>query len=270
MTYGLLGVLVSLVSAGAPGDVGPRVAVGLEGLDRSLAWFAWTERLGVSCPHLLEYTFDTAPTDWRPTAGVWAVASRYACDPTWSFFGGRSPGLACVWNKRRFLGDVEMEAYVAFQYGLPWTETTWLERPMDLCLTLCGDGVEPSSGYSFLFGGDYGARTLLRRGDKVLAATSNPEHLPPSYSDERPSLEQMHWRWFRLLAWKRGDKVGMDVDGKRAFEVADPEPLAGGQVALWTVHNGMMVARVRVGYAAEEPCATPLVRVAEPAPLAGR
>lgn len=218
-------------------------------------------------PQLLDYTFSSAPTDWLPAGGQWAVSSRFACDPTWSFFGGHSLGLACVWNKRVFTGDLVVEAYVSFQHGLPWNSRIWSYRPADLCLTLFGDGRNPASGYSFVFAGQEGRVTQIRRGGEVLAETTEPAFVTPPYMDTRPDNDDFHRRWWRLEARRIGSRLTFLVDGQVALEVDDPEPIDAGQVALWTVRNGMMVARVRLAYEHELRPHTPAVRLAQPVAL---
>lgn len=248
--------------SGFRGALGPQTRVETTGLEQPFEWLVWTDRLSTSAAQVLDYTFAVAPTDWRPSGGVWAVVNRYACDPSWSFYGGYSAGLASLWNKREFVGDIAVEAYVAFKYGVPGYDSEWLERPADLCLTICGDGVTPASGYSFIFGGDEGSRTMIRRGDQVLAETSDPQHLPPSFSDRRPGVEEFHWRWWWLTARKEGTKLTFQVDGCTALTAVDPEPLEGGHVALWTVRNGIMLARVRIGYESELRATQPVVHQA--------
>lgn len=250
--------------------LGPRIAIEAGGLPGSFSALLQRAGLEASSPQLLDYTFGSAPTDWEPTAGTWQVSSRFACDPSWSFFGGYSQGLASIWNKRQFAGDVVVEAYVSFRHGLPWNPISWDYRPADLCLTLCGDGENPASGYSFIYAGDEGSRTMIRKGAEVLASTSDPQFLSPSYSDARPSTEEFHRRWWQLVAIKRGPTLTFIVDGQQALQVEDPTPLDAGRIAIWTVHNGMMVARVRVAYQQELRRQQPVIVTHDPLPLPGQ
>src|SRR5690242_13450619 len=48
--------------------------------------------------HVYDYTFTTAPVDWRVQSGVWEMTNRWNCSPGWSWFGGRSEEIAAVWN----------------------------------------------------------------------------------------------------------------------------------------------------------------------------
>ncbi|MBI2299966.1 MAG: hypothetical protein HYU66_13670, partial [Armatimonadetes bacterium] len=230
--------LTSGAALAADEPVGPRLALVPEGLSPALADAFQTSATAASGAQLLDYTFGSAPTDWVPAGGTWSVSSRFACDPSWSFFGGFSRGLAIIWNKREFAGDLVVEAYVSFKHGLPFNNRDWSYRPADLCLTLCGDGQDPASGYSFVYAGDEGQRTLIRRGDRVLAATEAPEFVTPSYSDARPSSEDFHRRWWRLEAQRLGHRLRFFVDGKEALVADDPERLPGGRLEVWAVRNG--------------------------------
>ena len=242
--------------------VSHRVALNAEGFDESTLAQLLDRNADVSSSHLLDYTFGSAPTDWVPMSGRWEVVNRFACDPTWSFFGGWSEGLACLWNKHRFTGDIVVEAYVSFRHGLPWNPKEWSYRPADLCLSLCGDGENPGSGYTFQFGGDEGERTMIRRGTQVLGANAKDDVVPPSFCDVHPATDDFHRRWWRLEARVEGSRLTFLVDGQPAVQVVDAQPLRGGQLALWTVHNGMMVARVRVAYAGEDRPIAPKVHLA--------
>lgn len=240
----------------------PRVSVHWQGLRLDPAKVAITEA------QVYDYTFTEAPTDWMPGGGVWEVTNRFACEPSWSFFGGlRRSGPAIVWNKRHFVGDLAVECYLALKHGLPWSGR-WQYRPADLNLTLCGDGRNLSSGYSFIFSGDNARRTMILRREKVLAETSAPSALTPSFADRLP-MESVHRRWWRVEARKIGGHLSFLVDGRLVLEADDPDPLPGGQVALWTVNNGLMVARIRIYYQQELRPTQPLFRLREPIPLAG-
>lgn len=230
--------------------LGPRVGVQAAGPSGEAGL------LSVRGTQLYDYTFATAPTDWQPSGGTWELTNRFQCDPRWSFYGGmRRTGAAVTWNKRRFQGDVAVEVYAAFKHGLAWN-IPWTYRPSDLNLTLCGDGRNPSSGYSFIFSGDNGRRTMILRGERVLAATEQPRFLTPSFADSSP-MEHFHRRWWRLEARRQGRLLSFFIDGELALQAEDPDPLPGGQVALWTTQNGIMIARVRIAYAQEEPPSLP-------------
>src|SRR5687767_15115984 len=63
--------------------------------------------------HVYDYTFASAPSDWRVQSGVWEMTNRWDCSPGWSWFGGRSEEIAAVWHKRKFSGDFSIQFYFA-------------------------------------------------------------------------------------------------------------------------------------------------------------
>lgn len=270
-------LLDSLPAAPAPPAGAPRrPAVG----DR-LAWetagvrvdprAVWAEGRQVH-----DYTFGAAPTDWEPAGGTWAISSRYACEPEWSFYGGHSRGICAIWNKRRYRGDLAVEAYVAFKHGLPWADNAWSYIPSDLNLTLHADRGDLGSGYSFIYSGENGAATEIRRGDRLLARTTEPDALIPSFSDHNPLFQadeqgrpfgDFHRRWWRLEARYHAGHLTFLVDGRTVIEAEDPAPRDAGQVAIWTIGSGMVIARVRIAYQEELRTAAPEVVVAAPGAL---
>ncbi|GAH89372.1 unnamed protein product, partial [marine sediment metagenome] len=208
------------------------------------------EGLVLSSPSLRDYTFSRAPVDWETARGVWRLLARWRCDPRWSWFGGASDELACAWNRRAFKGDVALDYFACpqmFARGAPY-----YRHPGDFDSTICADGRDLSSGYSFLYGGWKGTRTALFRRDEVVAETR--EFLPPHTRDRNPPMmgpTGLHRRWFHLVLEKTGLPGGKArirgyVDGQVACEYVDPEPLTGDRVGLWTFDGSAIFARVRV------------------------
>lgn len=232
--------------------------------------------VNVAGERLYDYTFGTAPTDWEPSGGDWSITSRYACEPEWSFFGGQSRGLCAIWNKRRFAGDLTVEAYLAFKHGLPWAREQWSYVPSDLNITIGAEPGDLASGYSFIYSGDHGRASMIRHGDRVLAETTDSDALLPSFSDANPLFQvdesgrpfgQFHRHWWRLEARKAAGRLQFVIDGKLALDIEDPDPRAAGQVAIWTVGSGLVIARCRIAYQTELAGAQPGLRVSTPAPL---
>ena len=183
------------------------------------------------------YTFSRASSDWRAAAGTWEVTNRWECDPRWSFFSGvpDSSRLAAIWNKYAFEGDVSVEFAVgpkmeSARGGGRYTGTR------DYNVTICADGKDLTSGYSFVFGGWNNARTGILRGDRLLA--------PSSFVIPRSS--GIHRRWFYIKVEKRGNTLNYWIDGSRILSVQDPDPLTGNRVAIWSWDCGIMVSRVRI------------------------
>ncbi len=266
----MLAILAVLVTAAeCPADIGPCV-----GWQSSLA--LPPDAVALDGSRLYDYTFGSAPTDWEPRGGTWSITSRYACEPEWSFFGGHGRGLASIWNKREFLGDIAVEAYVAFKHGLPWAPDKWFYVPTDLNLNLCSRPGELASGYSFIYSGRNGSTTMIRRGEQILAATTDPRFLDPQFTDHNPLFQrdedgrpfgQFHRHWWRLEARRTGRRLTFLIDGRVALQAEDPAPPEGGHVAIWTMGSGLVIARVRIAYQEETRRAEPALTVDEPTPL---
>jgi len=197
------------------------------------------------------YTFSRASSDWRPAAGTWEISSRWECDPRWSFFSGVPEGrtLAAIWNKHALEGDVTVE----FAVG-PKMETarggTNYQYTRDFNVTICADGKDLTSGYSFLFGGWDNTITAITRGTKIVAKSDSVI----------PRASGIHRRWFYIKVEKLGSTLNFYVDGVRVLTYADPQPLPGNRMALWTWGNGIMVSRVRIstsGFRGTEAPGTP-------------
>jgi len=146
---------------------------------------------------------------------------------------------------------VSVQFYFAFKMGLSGSRR-WDEYPSDAAVTICGDGRNLSSGYSFIVGADNNQRSILMRGDTVVAQSNDTAALLPTFTDGRPTDEQMHRRWWYVKINKIGSRVECWLDNKLLFTYNDPKPLDMGQVALWTYDNGIMLSRVQIYYANEQ------------------
>ncbi len=209
------------------------------------------EDVAVFSDNVRVYTFNKAASDWRPAAGSWEISNRWECDPRWSFFSGvpDSSSLAAIWNKYAFDGDVSVE----FAVG-PKMETarggTAYQYTRDFNVTICADGKDLSSGYTFLYGGWDNRETAIVRGTTVANRCAVVI----------PRASGIHRRWFYLKAEKLGNTLNFYVDGSRVLTYTDPNPLPGNRVAIWTWGNGIMVARARISASAvkaAEPPGTP-------------
>jgi len=200
--------------------------------------------------HVTVYSFNKAPADWRPVAGEWEVANRWACDPRWSFFAGerRDDTLVAMWNKRRFGPDVTLEFAAGIRHD-PKRGGTGYRYASDINAVVCGDGADLRSGYTIVFAGWNNQFTRILRDGKPLAETRKFRF---------PRNHSQHHRWFYLKIQKQGDRVRLFVDNTLALECRDPQPLAGSQVALWTWNNDIMVARVRISARGDAPRELPV------------
>jgi hypothetical protein len=202
----------------------------------------------VESNNVYDYTFTSAPTDWRVQSGVWEMTNRWSCSPGWSWFGGRSEEVASIWNKRKFSGDVSIQFYFAFKMGMDGKNAAWAERPSDAAITFCGDGQNLGSGYSLIIGADNNTRSVLLKQGKVVAESNQAEAILPSFVDGRVHTNLIHRAWWYAKINKIGNRVECWLDNQLLFSYEDSQPLDAGQIALWTYNNGLMLSRVQVFY----------------------
>ena len=62
----------------------------------------------------------------------------------------------------------------------------------------------------------------------------------------------------RVAVLEEGNLVQLFIDDELIRQYRDPRPIDGGQIALWTVDNGIMVSRVRISSATGEETESPL------------
>ncbi|MBN2713684.1 MAG: hypothetical protein JXR97_14795, partial [Planctomycetes bacterium] len=242
------------------------------------------EEVQIYSKSLLNYSFNSAPSDWRRAGGVWQVTNRWECDPRWSFMAGMPPvlalkrsermlrtlslentswvaeslkaqanlisdqksELAAIWNKREISGDMVVEAFVGQMMDETRGGGNYQNYVKNFCVTLCSDGKDLNKGYTIIFGGDNNTRSMILRHGKVVA----------SKNVGIPARANIHRKWFRLRTEKVGDTINFEVsfqDSRNRPEETivelsykDPEPLKGNRVALWTYDNGMLIARTRI------------------------
>ncbi|MFW5868016.1 MAG: tetratricopeptide repeat protein, partial [Armatimonadota bacterium] len=202
--------------------------------------------------HVYDYTFSDPPTDWLTAGGVWETTSRWTCSPQWSWLGGfKQDGIAAMWNKRQFTGDITVEAHVAFKMGVhPATRS--YRNPNDMNITIFGDGANLSSGYSFIYGGELNSASRIMKGTQILAENRSPEALLPIFEDAYPSTYEFHRKWWMLRVQKSGDRLTFWVDDVKVAEVTDPDPLESGRVAIWARDNGLIISRIKIYYEQEQ------------------
>lgn len=196
------------------------------------------EKISATTPNRLDYSFTAAPVDWRAARGNWEVAERWTCSPQWSFFAGQNDAAPILWSRFATRGDWTMEAYLATPMDLARGERS----PSDLNVTVGGDGVDLSSGYSFIFAGKNRSVNQIRRGDAVV--WEKPFTTPPGAGDT-------HQDYFYVRIERRqtpqGARFTYSINGRELANYLDTKPLSdGGHIALWTQNGGLSVARVRL------------------------
>jgi hypothetical protein len=258
LTLGLIALLGSAhaaeAAAAAPSDALKQAALELENGRLYFSGAALGADVGASDIHsdnVRDYTFSTAPTDWIARSGQWNATNRWTCSPQWSWYGGYSPdGVAAFWNKRQFMGDVTVELYSAFKMRLN-RDPTYL-HPRDINITICGDGANLDSGYSFIIGGDENRWTRIMRGTRVIAETRDPKGLWPIYENGQPATYEWHRKWWSLRVRKTGPKLQIYFDENLVLEGTDPAPLPGGRVALWVLKEDLITPRIKIYYEKEK------------------
>jgi len=193
-----------------------------------------------------DYPFDRAAVDWEP-AGRWEVSNKFACDPRWGFMAGEADGLASLWHKANFEGDLTVEFFAAMRYlhknlGLQ----PYYPRPGEINLTVGGNGKDVFSGYTFVLSGWDTRWTRILRNGKVVAETDRP--LVPPTRLKFPSLDDLHRRWFYVKLRKQGNRLSYYFDNQLVLSYADPKPLKGERLALWTRDNSIILARAKLSY----------------------
>lgn len=214
------------------------------------------DALDATSSNLLDCTFAGPPAEWWSPRGEWEVSQRWPCDNRWSFFGGLKSESPMLWTKQSFNGDMVAEAWVAVYMDNIEDPVVGYRHPADLNLSICGNGKDVSSGYSFMFAAANNTVTRIMRKDQVVSQTAQVRMVNPV----RTNLAfQRHW--FHLRAEKHGNQIRFFVDGQPAGAYTDANPIPGGQVALWTWKNGLMVARARVWYEKDGGlCVLPVVK----------
>ncbi len=209
------------------------------------------EHVTVGSASVLDEDFTKAPVNWEIAGGVWGVMNRWVCDPRWSWFGGRSDSLAAIWSKSAFAGDVTFDLFAAMEMPSYWKSPH--EKSSDLAVTICGDGRNLATGYTVIFGAAMNTCTRLYRRDRMVAETRSPLILFARREIGEEEGLELHRNWFHLRLQKEGGRIRFFLGDVLGLEYEDPSPLPGGRVAVWTVQNGVLIARARVAAADRTP-----------------
>lgn len=211
-----------------------------------LTGFRPSTEVAIESPNVLEYYFNSAPTDWHVMHGYWEVMNRWICDPRWSFFGGRAEGALAIWNKRRLEGDCFAEFYVG---PMMLDRSASYENLRDIGITLCGDGRNLASGYTLILGANSNQVTALFRNGRIVASRRDSAALIPRYRASGANstvFPSRHRGWVPVALAKQGGSVQAYLFGRLILTYHDPDPLPGGYTAFWSVDNGVLLAKARL------------------------
>ncbi len=181
--------------------------------------------LNIALAHAVASPFDRVDTDWRPVSGKWLLHSGMTCVP-WTYWigadGRDEPAL--MWSRHRLPRDFEVSFRVA-EHSLGDEAGEHRHFPYhDLRLVLCGSPADPLRGYTVLLGAEGGKGNHLLREGKVLSQTSAFRIVMGGHCN---TPRQVYVR-----ARKTGGRLQVWANGSPVFDVQDPSPPAGGQVAL--------------------------------------
>jgi hypothetical protein len=206
---------------------------------RELGALDW-EKVRASTSNVVDYSFTSAPVDWRAGRGRWDVSERWTCSPQWGFFAGSGSIAPTLWSRFATRGDWTMEAYLA----TPMDVTRGERSPTDLNLTVEGDGRDLASGYSFLFGANDHTLNRVLRGDRVVQEKAFQTIGSNTHQD---------WFYVRLERRRVGDALQFrySINGQEVWKYTDAQPLKTAldeprHLAFWTYNGGLSVARVRL------------------------
>jgi len=217
---------------------GKAVAFWCEAGDAAFKDLSLTDNYQSGCWRV--YTFENPEPMWWLQPERWTLHGGIACVPgsNWiSALGSTVEGLdhytghnmsapptkqaAVMWCKERFSGKLQLEC-VAGEYAkwhgwnaLPESHTHFYYG--NVGITICADGPDLKSGYSFIVGGWNNRATCLARNGKIVARS---DHI-------------IRGRTTEISIAREGDTLRLLIDGVAALEYRDPEPLKGDRVAIW-------------------------------------
>ena len=220
-------------------------------------------RTRVTRRNVISEFFREAPSAWRMHGGSWQIINRFQCLPSWSHMIGESAeGLAALWYKRRFKGNLTLEFYAGIRHG-------WYQRPGDLNCTIMAPEQSTGSGYTVTctewdFNESQKWSTLHRNGqavqraDDYLVPRSRKGHVRKYHNPLISAGRPIHGAWYYIKFRRLGNRVEYYFDNERIFALDDPDPLTLGQLALWTFRNSMTLAQVKITFEDSEPVTYPV------------
>jgi len=208
--------------------------------------------------NVIDDFFNEAPHRWLVNGGNWQIINRFQCTPSWSHMIGESAsGMAALWHKSVFEGDLTLEFYAGTRHG-------YYARPGDLNCTVMASEAAPDSGYTVTctewdYNHSQSWTSLMREGvtidrsDKYLVPRTRKgsvrKFLNPLVSKGRP----IHGAWYYIKLRRIGSKLQYYFDNELVFEYDDPEVLSSGMVGIWTFMHSMTVAQVKMTFQAVRP-----------------
>jgi hypothetical protein len=206
-------------------------------------WRLQRSHLETTAANLLDEVFARAPINWRATTGNWEVASRWKCDPEYTWMLGRQrKGVARLDLKRPVRGDFQLDIH--FAVAMSERPAPFYDFPTNLSLGLSPDPERPTSGYAFAFGG-IDVPSKIRRAGKTVASGAGLVRPDARASGGGGGI---HSHWFHVRVTRKGRRLTLYGDGEKLCEFTDAKPVAGADnLSLWTRNgNGVTMARFRL------------------------
>lgn len=200
------------------------------------------QQIRVASSGVVNEFFTDAPVGWLDLGGRWGSVNRWICDPRWSYHGGVGDDLIAMTSKDAFEGDVQFDGFLA---PMMVSATPPFERFWDIYLSLFADPLQPASGYTIAYRPG-GRRTveLYRNGKRIGVSMDDRLFFPPStFADQ-----WVHRTWQHFSFRREGRTVTFQLDDAVCFRFEDPEPIPSGHVTVWSVDNGLLVARLRLAF----------------------
>ena len=226
---------------------GHRVGYGTSG------WLVPPEKATATCANMDDFTFSSAPVHWRVGSGTWETEPHWACTGRGAHYLGMNVGPAVLWTKQRYRGDLVVEAYLT-NAEIP---AHVLETPRNLNITICGDGANLGSGYTFMLGGRDGKEVRALKGAKELSRSAFTTHRVSKHNQDI---------WFQIRIEKTGKSLKFFVDDRVVADCIDSNPIDEGHLAVWTYAAGVVLGRLRIWYeqqGAWQPVPGPILALAK-------
>ena len=173
---------------------------------------------------------------------------------------GSSREWAALWTKHAYQGPLTVWTYLGVRMqGRYATEEG--EPFKRLRVTLGGNGRDPLSGYVVELGSNAEGFCRLYRYEKPHRQREGWTHRPPVVATAARDLanqREVHNFWGSLRIDRDGPRIRVWYQNQPLLDYTDPEPLPGGQIALWTERNALVTPYLAVfGQPTAKPRAMP-------------
>jgi hypothetical protein len=216
--------------------------------------------------NVIDDFFNESPYAWVVNGGNWQIINRFQCTPSWSHMAGESrDGMAALWHKTVFSGDLTVEFYAGTRMG-------WYDRPGDLNCTVMADTTSPNRGYTvtdceYDYNLSQNWSTLYRNGEVVARSDKYTvprrraglvrKYMDPLIAEGRP----IHGAWYYIKLRKIGNRLEYYFDHELVFATDDPKKLNEGLVGIWTFIHSMTLAQVKITFQEAHPRPFPITRL---------